>query len=295
MGSNGVGSTIDSIVTQQQGGIGAVGGSVFMGLDPVPPVKVPYALTPNFNSYAEAVAAGEAQYKSRRKVMPYTEALGVYDQWTDKQQQDFLAKLKVAGLVQADAGTIEAHSVWEKLVDEAMRKTAAGRDISPMDILSGYVKAAGGMQKGQWQKSADGKWEVNLITGERRYIGPRFVTTTDQLTDFTDPATARAIATKMFQDMMGRDPGKGELSAFGSALSQAESANPTIATTTTEYNNAGEAIGTNTTKSGGVSAEGKALLAEDQIKKKPEFGATQAATTYRNAFEDAVYGAPTLG
>lgn len=225
--------------------------------------------------------------------MTTDEATAQYYSWKPKTQQDFLAKLKVAGLVGEDAGSIEASKIWTALVAEAANYGAIGKQVSPMDILGGYVSAAGGMESGQWKKDSTGKWEVNALTGERRYIGPQFQTQTNTRTDLTDPATARAIAVKMFQDLMGRDPGKGEIGQFATALSSAEEGNPLTETTTTEYDTTtGEAIGTNTTSSGGVSADAKAQLAENQIKKDPEYGALQAATTYQGAFDQLVYGAP---
>jgi len=265
-------------------------GKVFMGLRPIPPRYGPYAPPA---SYAAAVAAGKAQTAKRKDYMSATDAYGEYDRWTSKKQEDFLAKLKVSGLVQSDAGPIEAYKIWEALVDESARKVSNGQDVSPFDILGSYVNQAGGMSKGSWTKDASGKWETNVVTGERRYIGPKFATTTDTRVDYTDPATARAIATKMFQDLMGRDPGQGELANFGSALSTAEATNPTTASTTTQYNTTtGEAVGSNTVSRGGVTEAGKEQLASDQIKGKKEYGATQAATTYMNALENAVYGAP---
>jgi hypothetical protein len=99
------------------------------------------------------------------------------------------------------------------------------------------------------------------------------------------------VATKLFQDLMGRDPGQGELGSFGSALTQAEQANPVVATTTTQYDmDTGQAISSDTSSSGGVSADGKAYIGEQQIKKTKEYGAYQAATTYENALESLVFG-----
>jgi hypothetical protein len=282
------------------------GGKVFMGMRPPPQqtfgsygaaVAAGQAqVSQQYQSYGAAVAAGKKQVAKRNIFLSVADALASYDTWTDKKRQDFLAKLKISGLVQADAGEIEAYRVWQVLVEESARKTANGRNVSPFDILGSYASQAGGMGKGAWQTSADGRWKTNVVTGERQYVGPRFTTTTDSRIDVTDPATARAIATKMFQELMGRDPGKGELANFGTALSSAEASNPAVATTTTEYGTAGaqagEVIGSSTVTSGGVSAEGKAQIAEEQAKKKPEYGATQSATTYMNALENEVYGAP---
>ena len=122
-----------------------------------------------------------------------------------------------------------------------------------------------------------------MAAGFRRYISSRL----------TDPDTAHAISTKMFQDLMGRDPGQGELGQFASALHQAEQNNPVVSTTTTQYNlDTGQPISSDTSSSGGVSAEGKQYLEEQKIKKSKEYGAYQAATTYQNAFENLVFGAP---
>lgn len=225
------------------------------------------------------------------RTMSVEEAKLDFRTWSEKKQQDFLAKLKLSGLTPADAGPMEAGKVWEGLVDEAAKYAAAKKNkISPMDILAMYVKNAGGSQ---WVRQGD--FEVNTATHERRYVGPQFKTTTQTRIDMSDPATARAVATKMFQDLMGRNPGRGEIGTFATALAQAERDNPLTETTTTEYRMGAsdlDPVSSTSVTSGGVSADAKALLAEDQIKADPEYGAVQASTTYMNAFENAVYGAP---
>lgn len=210
--------------------------------------------------------------------------------WSSKKQMDFMAKAALAGLVKFGDGPMEASKLWKDLVKEASFYGKSGAKISPMDILDMYVQGNNG-GKGVWSKQGD--FEVNSMTGERRYVGPRFKTTTASRVDLTDPATARAIATRMFQDLMMRNPGKGEIGAFATALAQAEQDSPVTETTTTEYDmTTGEPIGTKTASSGGLTADARAMIAEDRIKADPEYGAVQAATTYMNAFENAIYGAP---
>lgn len=188
-----------------------------------------------------------------------------------------------------DAGPYEAFGAWQKLVDVASVFGNKGNPVSPWDILAMYTKKAG---RSVWVRQGD--FEVNQLTGEKRYVGPKFKTTTSTQTDLTDPATAHALATQVFQQMMGRDPGKGEIGQFADALRTAEEANPVETVTTTEFDSEGNPIGETSRKSGGMDAEGKAYLAQQQVKKKhgKEFGAYQAATTYQNALEQAVYGAP---
>lgn len=237
--------------------------------------------------------AAAAALANRPIYMSQDEALAEYDGWSEKKQQDFLAKLKVAGLAQSNDGPIEAYKYWEALVAESARKNKNGYDVSPFDILATYVKQSGG--HGYWKKDpSNPRFEYNVVTGERRYIGPRFETTSQTRTDFTDPATARALATSMFQQLLGRDPGKGELSTWGQALTAAESANPTTTSTTTEYDSQGNPVNQNVINSGGLDSAGKEQLISEQVKKKKEYGAVQAGTTLMNYFENAVFGAPEL-
>ncbi|MDP9611549.1 hypothetical protein [Streptomyces demainii] len=217
------------------------------------------------------------------------EAMNDFYNWSNKQQRDFLAKGIIGGQLKLGDGPVEAGKFWSKLVKEAAKYGAAGKKVSPLDILAAYVGSSGG--KSAWVRQGD--FEINSVTGEKRYVGPRFKTETQSRVDLTDPDTARAMATKLFQDMMGRDPGAGELTAFGRALNEAERSSPVVQTTTTEYDmKTGESIGANTTSSGGLTADARAYIGEQQIKKKKEYGVNQAVTTYQNALENLIYGAP---
>lgn len=228
-------------------------------------------------------------FRKRDRIMTANEAYLQFFQWGRKKQQDFIAQATLSGLIQQGEGLLEASRAWKTLVTEAAIYNDAGQKISPWDIMSTYVSAHGGA--GAWVLQGD--FEVNTATGERRYVGPQFKTTTDSRVDLTDPATAQAIATQVFQQAMGRNPGKGELEAFASALRKAEKAHPLVSTTTTEFDmTTGEAIGRDTTTSGGMTAEARAMIGQNQAKKDSEYGAYQAATTYYGALEQAVYGSP---
>lgn len=222
--------------------------------------------------------------------MSKEQALGEFFQWSDKKQNDFIAQGVVGGQLQLGSGPLEGVKLWAQLVDMAELYGKVGKKVSPLDLLRRYVKAAGGAG-GTWVKQGD--FQVNTVTGERRYVGPRFKTTTNTQVDLTDPDTARAIATSLFQDMVGRDPRAGELKGFASALHAAEEASPVVQTTTTEFDTVtGEPVGADTVSEGGLTAEGRALIGQNRIKKDPEYGAYQAATTYQGALEQLVYGAP---
>lgn len=216
-----------------------------------------------------------------------TDAEAAYYNWTDKQRADFRAKALVAGLLKTGDGDIEAGGLWKNLVDQAANYGSQGKAVSPTDLLAGYVKANSGGTP--WVKQ--GNFEINSITGEKRYIGPQFRTTTATNINLTDPATARAVATSMFQQLLGRDPGQNEIQAYASALAQSEIQDPSKSTTTTQYDmTTGDPTNTSSVSTGGMTDAGRQQLAMDEIKKKPEYATTQAATTYANALEAAVKG-----
>lgn len=220
--------------------------------------------------------------------MSTVDAENQYFKWNTKQRQDFLAKGLLSGLLTTGAGDLEASALWKNLVDQAANYGAQGAKISPLDLLSTYVK---GNSTNGWIKSSDGQFETNPVTGEKRYIGPKFKTTTQSSIDLTDPATARAVATSVWQDMLGRDPGQGEINAYAAALQASEQQNPSSTTTTTQYDPVtGEATNSGSVTTGGITDQGRQQLASDEIKKRPEYGATQAATTYMNELQAAVGG-----
>lgn len=264
-------------------------GKVYMGQKPGPS---PLA-GKNTNDLSEQAQSNLLARGAGKKVdnwMDTTTAENNYFTWTTKQRQDFLAKGLLSGLLTAGAGDLEGAQLWKQLVDQAASYGSQGQKISPLDILSGYVKSN---SSNGWIKSSDGQFETNPVTGEKRYIGPKFKTTTQTNADLSDPATARAIATQSFQSLLGRDPGQGEINSYAQALMQAEEQNPSTATTTTQYDpTTGEATDASTVTTGGITDQGRAQLAEDEIKKGKEYGAVQAATTYQNALNQAVFGGP---
>lgn len=240
------------------------------------------------------------------------EANQLFWQMSRKQQFDVLAKGLLSGQLKEGAGIMEAGKLWQDMVATSAKFGASGQKVGPIDLLNMYVSAAGfGMSDQQRFKSGqgnfpsgaifdksgkysntyrDGDFIVDQITGKRQYVGPKF--TTQQQVDLTDPATAKALVTSVFQQLMGRDPGAGELGGFAQALQSAEQANPVTVTTSNQYDEYGVATDTTSTRTGGLDAQGKQYLLEQKAKQNPEYGATQAATTYMAATERAIWGGP---
>lgn len=246
---------------------------------------------------------GERNLPRIDQYLSKTEANNFINNLSGKQLADMQAKMIYAGLIQDNDGLVEMQTKWKKLVDASYGLTQAGQKITPMDVLDSYLGKGplggkgglGALQANPWQVQyrSGRKFLVNSQTGEVKYQGPRFETTYNKTIDLTDPTTAKAIATTVFQQLMHRDPGKGELGGYGDALRQAEQQSPVVTNTTTEYDpNTGEPIGTSSTQSGGLGADAKQYLAEQRVKKTKEYASTQAATTYMNALEQAIFNNP---
>lgn len=287
---------LSQLLNQQatsQGGRSAYPGQVYMG-----PGRTERYMISGGQKSGEGI--GAPRYGTRQVGGGWVsgeEAEAEYNTWSAKRRQDFIAQGKIAGLIDLDGGDMEGANLWRALVKEASYfGVKQKQQVSPWDILSGYVKGKGG-GGAVWQGDpSNPDFQVNRLTGERRYVGPRFKTTTQKSLDFSDPATAAAVATRAFQDLMGRDPGKGELGAFADALHNAEAQSPVVATTTTEYDPmTGEPVSSSSTSSGGLDGAGKSYLAEQRVKGTKEYGVVQATTNYQNVLENLIWGAPELG
>ena len=73
------------------------------------------------------------------------------------------------------------------------------------------------------------------------------------------------------------------------AIAGFEKANPTITTATTNYVGDDVTGQTSTTK-GGVKDSARSLMAMEDVKADPEFGAYQASTTYFDAMMEMIGG-----
>lgn len=278
------------------GGKGGVGGSqVYMGTPSGAGFVSPFAPT---GATGQVPAPGPMY-------LPKAQAYQFINSFSGQQLAALQAKMQLAGMIGDNDGLMEMQAKWKKLVDASFALTMAGQKVSPTDVLDSYfgkgpLGGKGGLGSlatggGAWQVQYRGgrKFLVNTQTNEVKYEGPRFQTTYDKAIDLTDPVTAKAIATSVFQQLMHRDPGKGELGGFSSALRTAEQQSPVVTQQTTEYDmNTGEPIGTTENRTGGITAEGKQYLAEQRVKKTKEYASTQAATTYMNALEAAIFNNP---
>jgi hypothetical protein len=247
------------------------------------------------------------------------EAYQQYFQMTDKQRQDLQSAGVLSGQLPEKAGDLETSAWWKSLVEQSARYGAAGVQVTPMDLASGYLGTSDAMlsdkqkfdlrkggfpsgaifdSKGQYTRTyREGEFVVNEVTGERSYVGPEFKTHTATRVDLTDPQTAKALTRSIFQQLVGRDPVAGEYGKFADALKAAEQANPTVENVTEQYDSQGNVIATNTQAvgalRGALSQQGQQQTLEDLLKQTKEYGTQQAATTYMDATKRAIWGGPT--
>lgn len=207
--------------------------------------------------------AGTGYYDKTGKA---SEIAGQYYDWSQKTKDKFLTQLGLAGYDTSTMRDAQIAQLWAGYVGQAASYYQSGNKLTPWDILS----------KDMQQR------EAYLNT-------PRSVTQTSTSYDMSTREDAHAIFLQAAQSLLGRDPTKSEISSFQKALNKYEKANPTKTTQTTNY--LGDTVtGQTSTTTGGVKEGARAVMATEDVKADPEYGAYQAATTYFDAMMDMIGG-----
>ncbi len=200
------------------------------------------------------------------KTATLSQVAGQYYNWDQKTRDKFLSQLNLAGYDTNGMQDSQIAGMWASYAQQAAAYYAAGNSMTPWDILAKDMKQR----------------EAYLNT-------PRSVTQTSTAYDMSTREDAHAIFLQAAQSLLGRDPTKSEISAFQKALNAYEKANPTVTTQTTNY--MGDTVtGQSSTTKGGVKVGARQLMAVEDVKRDPEFGAYQAATTYFDAMMQMIGG-----
>ena len=208
--------------------------------------------------------------------------------WSQKELKDFVNKgiLYKMPDFNADMGMPEIVQAWGNLLEKSQILSQGGTDWSPNDVMESYNK-----KPHSFGTVREGDWLYDAATHEKiKYVGPRSKTTTEKRVDLSSPEDVKALTTDMLTRLLGRAPTPDELAKYRGAMGSYEQAHPSMATTTTQLNDQGEATGSSTTTSGGVSDAARQQLITDQAKKGPEYGKFQSATTYFNAMMQMMGG-----
>jgi len=209
--------------------------------------------------------ATPGQYDKSAKL---SEVADQYYDWDEKTKNKFLSQLGLAGYDVTKMKDGDIAQMWGTYAEQAAAYYKAGRGqrLTPWDILA----------KDRAQRESYSKT-------------PRSVTQTSTSYDMSTQQDAHAIFMQAAQSLLGRDPTKSEVSTFQRAINAYEKANPTITTATTNYVGDDVTGQTSTTK-GGVKDSARSLMAMEDVKADPEFGAYQASTTYFDAMMEMIGG-----
>lgn len=203
---------------------------------------------------------------SNDKTATLSQVAGQYYNWDQKTRDKFLSQLNLAGYDTSQMRDGQIAQMWAAYAQQASSYFANGKKITPWDVL-----------------------EMDMKQREAYMNTPRSVTQTSTSYDMSTREDAQAIFLQAAQSLLGRDPTKSEISAFQKALNAYEKANPTVTTQTTSY--LGDTVtGQTSTTKGGVKEGARQLMAVEDVKKDPEYGAYQAATTYFDAMMDMIGG-----
>lgn len=191
-----------------------------------------------------------------------------YYSWDQKTKDKFLTQLSLAGYDTTKMRDADVAKMWANYSAQSASyyQNGAGQAVTPWDILA----------KDRQQR------EAYLKT-------PRTVTSTQTQAQLSTTQDAHAIFLQAAKSLLGRDPTKSEIKSFQEQLNAYERANPQVVTTTAQY--IGDTLQSQQqTATGGVTQAGRALIAEEDIKKDPEYGAYQAATNGMNWLMEMIGG-----
>ncbi|HEY6022252.1 MAG TPA: hypothetical protein VIY48_21005 [Candidatus Paceibacterota bacterium] len=200
------------------------------------------------------------------KTATLSEVTNQYYGWDSATKNRFITQLNLAGFNASGMSDSQLASAWADYAGQAARyyQQGSGQKLTPWDILAKDMQ-------------------------QREAAQPRTVTSTSSSSNMSTSEDAHAIFMQAAQSLLGRDPTKTEISSFRKKLNEYESANPTVTTTTSNY--VGQDLKSQSSKTtGGVSADTRNMMAMENAKSQPEFGAYQAATTYMDALMKTISG-----
>ncbi|HEY6019382.1 MAG TPA: hypothetical protein VIY48_05585 [Candidatus Paceibacterota bacterium] len=193
-------------------------------------------------------------------------AAGMYYKWDNKTKNQFLSQLSLVGYDTGQLKDAQLASLWAGYVKVAGKYSLAGKWVSPWEVI--------------------GK---DIAQREREVAKPKTVTQTQKSYNLSTAEDAHALFQGAAQTLLGRDPTKAEIARFKGVLNKYEQANPTMTTTTSDYLGS-ELQNQESTTKGGVTAASQQLIATEEAKKDPEYGAYQAATNGMNWLMEMIGG-----
>lgn len=183
-----------------------------------------------------------------------SEVSSQYYGWDNATKNQLITQLSLAGHNASGMSDAQLQSLWASYVGQAAAYYGVGKKLTPWDIMA-------------------------KDRATRESAQPRTTSQTSTAYDLSTSEDAQVIFMNAAQSLLGRDPTKSEISQFQSKLNAYEKANPTVTTVQSNYLGQDLQSQTSTTK-GGVKEGARGLMAMEDAKRDPEYGAYQAATNY---------------
>lgn len=197
-------------------------------------------------------------------------ALNLFYQFNDATKDDLRMKLALTGNQNAlRMNDSDLYARWAAYVKLASQYAAAGKAVSPWDLLNNDIASA---------------------ERAKATMQPTVTETTSTRTDLTSLADAEAIFFQSARTLIGRAPTEEETAKFHAALNAQEAENPVVQKVRRTTSATGETTEEVVSQTGGMSAEARQMTALKEAQANPEYGAYQAATTYMNAFKELIFG-----
>jgi len=195
-----------------------------------------------------------------------------YFRFDYKTRQSFINSLKGLGQDTSKMTDADYAAAWRAYTIQAAQQTVNGRNMTTWDVIALDLLTREGQRQQEAQK------------------GPKTTTTTQTQTSLSTQLDAKAMLYQASKTLLGRAPTDAEANNFFSSLNAAERANPQTTTTTSTTAPTGELISQNQTVEGGISADAKQLLVQEEAQKNPEYGAYQVSTRFLDGLMQEVYG-----
>ena len=203
-----------------------------------------------------------------RNVVDLDSGIAHWFSLSDGERESFAERAYKAGLIQDQNDYSQVQNAWQAAVTQAAGFYTYGkREVTPweaVDLMAG-ITPGGGRQS---------------LAGTK--------TAVQRQVDIPSKTTMRAGLKAVFEQELGRAPNADELDRYSSMFVKAAKANPTVARTTTTYDDQGRAVNSSSTQSGGFSSTDMQQLATEKTQDSQEWGSFQAATTYSNALMRAI-------
>lgn len=244
---------------------------------------------PKESTVVEGGRRGDALVPGARKsvqgfVEQDTEMEGVQAQWYELSPEDINRWAQLlydnGHIDEEDMGNYgELQKMWLNMAEEAGNLWTRGKKAVGIWDAPRFLSGASWLGESEAQRLRDAAGAATGFTGSR--------TSVSKTVNLTDPETARALVNQVLSKALGREANADEVREFGSALSAYESANPSVSTTTQQFEDGvGTDVSTSTT--GGTTGLGSEQVLTDKARMSPEYGAFQAAAPLFNALMSAI-------